>query len=205
MNIRILLIITSLLGLVVVLLNTVFKSSPDDLGLMYAEIQPLHAKPIQTEPSTTSPFKHDDYTITPLAEFDISARVLSKERYRFGREAELSPLDLALGWGRMSDPRILDNFSIRQSSRWYYWSTPEYPIPRREIETSSANMHLIPANESIENYLDDIDEGQNIRIRGQLVRVDADDGWRWVSSLTREDTGARACELIYVTDVYLSQ
>ena len=29
-------------------------------------------------------------------------------------------------------------------------------------------------------------------------RMRAPDGWRWRSSLTREDTGAGACELVWV-------
>mgnify|MGYP003398699190 CR=1 FL=1 len=41
-------------------------------------------------------------------------------------------------------------------------------------------------------------EGERIALSGQLVRVEGDDGFRWVSSLSREDTGAGACELIWV-------
>lgn len=39
------------------------------------------------------------FELTPLASFNIRARVLSTENYYFGREADLSPIDLALGWG----------------------------------------------------------------------------------------------------------
>ena len=31
-----------------------------------------------------------------------------------------------------------------------------------------------------------------------LIEVRGADGWRWRSSLTREDTGAGACELVWV-------
>jgi len=48
-----------------------------------------------------------EFRITPLAQFHIRAKVLSKENYYFGRESELSPVDLALGWGRMSDESVL--------------------------------------------------------------------------------------------------
>ena len=112
--------------------------------------------------------------------------------------AETPRLDLALGWGRMSDARVLADIDITQSGRWYRWRTDDFPIPRREIETHSANMHLIPANDRVEDELDDIDAGQIVELRGYLVGVEADDGWRWISSLSREDTGASACELVYV-------
>jgi hypothetical protein len=62
-------------------------------------------------------------------------------------------------------------------------------------------MHLIPANGAVENGLGKIRQGQIVRLRGYLVRVDASDGWHWASSLTRDDVGAGACELIWVEDV----
>ena len=59
-------------------------------------------------------------------------------------------------------------------------------------------MHLIPADEIVEDTLDDIRQGQIVDLKGYLVRADAADGWRWISSLSRNDTGARSCELVYV-------
>ena len=49
--------------------------------------------------------------------------------------------------------------------------------------------------------LDDVREGSIVELRGFLIEAQADDGWRWRSSLTRDDTGARACELVYVEQV----
>jgi hypothetical protein len=154
--------------------------------------------PVQQDPSSTDTFDLEGYRITPLAEFKIRAKVLSREDYSMGREADLSPVDLALGWGRMSDEQVLQHIEISQSGRWYRWRTDNFPIPRREIETHSANMHMIPADEFIEDMLDDTREGQIVEFSGLLVRADADDGWHWSSSLTRNDTGARACEVFYV-------
>lgn len=154
--------------------------------------------PVQQDPASTDTFDLEGYRITPLAEFKIRAKVLSREDYSMGREADLSPVDLALGWGRMSDEQVLQHIEISQSGRWYRWRTDNFPIPRREIETHSANMHMIPADEFIEDMLDDTREGQIVEFSGLLVRAAADDGWHWSSSLTRDDTGARACEVFYV-------
>lgn len=138
------------------------------------------------------------YEIEPLARFELEARVLGVERYRFDRGAELSPVDLALGWGRMSDTSVLDRITISQGGRYYYWSTPQYPIPRQEIEVSSANMHLVPANDIVARQLRDVRRGTVIRIGGYLIEARGKDGWRWRSSLTRADTGAGSCELVWV-------
>lgn len=141
----------------------------------------------------------DAYTVTELASFRIKAKVLGRKDYRFGRESELSPVDLALGWGRMSDESVLEQIRISQSGRFYRWRVESFPIPQREIETHSANMHLIPANAEVRRELEDVRQGEIVKIFGSLVNVkSADDGWRWTSSLTREDTGAGACELVLV-------
>ena len=144
-------------------------------------------------------FRFDEYTITEIAVFDIKAKVLSKKNYHFDREAELSPTDLALGWGNMSDERVLEKIKISQSGRFYRWRVDAFPIPRREIETHSANMHLIPANDSIKSKIGKVRKGDIINISGSLVNVKSNNGnWFWKSSKTRNDTGAGACELIFV-------
>ncbi|MCM8813550.1 MAG: hypothetical protein NC924_06415 [Candidatus Omnitrophica bacterium] len=138
------------------------------------------------------------YNLKLLASFDITAKVLSRRTYHGQRGDELSPLDLALGWGPMSDESILKDISISQYGRWYHWHVRQFPIPRREIEKHSANMHLIPATPELSRALQDIRTGQIVTLRGYLVEVTAPDGWRWRSSLSREDTGAHSCEVMYV-------
>ena len=147
----------------------------------------------------------DNYTLTKLATFDIEARVLGREDYRFDRGAELSPIDLAMGWGRMSDERVLSQINISQSGRFYYWRTDAFPIPRNEIETHSANMHLIPANDAVADTLEEVREGDVVQLSGSLVQASSPDGWVWRSSLTRNDTGAGACELILVEQATITQ
>lgn len=142
-----------------------------------------------------------DYQIEPLADFSLKARVLGAEHYRFGRESEISPVDLALGWGRMSDPTVLSRIDIRQSNRFYFWHVQEFPIPREEIERHSANMHMIPADASVARQLDRIRPGQVVTLQGYLVEIRAADGWHWRSSLSRDDTGNGACELVWVRSI----
>lgn len=146
----------------------------------------------------------DDYTINEVANFRIKAKVLAKENYYTGREADLSPTDLALGWGNMSDESILQTIEISQSRRFYYWHVNSFPIPRHEIETHSANMHLIPANDSVKSVIGKIRNGDIIELSGSLVNVISnDDDWQWKSSQTRNDTGKGACELIWVKSLQI--
>lgn len=160
-------------------------------------------EPVQSPPDgTKKPWVHEGMLFTALAEFDVRGRILGTERYRVDASAFLSPVDFALGWGRMSDTSVIEKLSISQYGRFYYYGwRGGPPIPPGEIVRSSSNMHLIPSTPSIRRALLRAKTGQVVRLQGQLVKVEGKDGWLWKSSLSRTDTGAGACEVIWVEDV----
>jgi len=160
--------------------------------------------PVQTHfNAPQSPITLKDATLHPLANFSLTARVLSRDDYRFDAGSDLSPTDLVFGWGRMSDSTVLRGIDISQSGRFYYWQTKAFPIPRREIETHSANMHMIPVDAEVAYQLERVRVGDVVSLDGMLVEADKANGWRWRSSLTRDDTGDGACELVYVQSLYI--
>lgn len=160
------------------------------------------AAPVQHDLTRGPLFMLNGIPTRALAEYTVSARVLSATRYRLGRSAALAPIDLALGWGRMTDPKVIDRLDIHQSGRWYFWRYQGAPpLPVDEIARSSANMHLIPADGAVAKALRSADRGQWITLRGYLVELAAEDGWHWRSSLRRDDTGDGSCELMYVQAV----
>jgi len=156
--------------------------------------------PIQHQITHVEPFNYKKFTITPLAKFSIEARILSRKRYYLGRAAKLVPVDLALGWRLMSDENNLKSIKITQSNRFYFWFVKKFPIPKQEIITHSANMHLIPANSDIRSKIKKARKGSLVKFSGYLVKVTCDDGWRWNSSMRREDAGNGACELVWVDE-----
>ncbi len=161
--------------------------------------QQVFADVPQQTSTSAAPFALQGYQVKPLAQFAVRARVLGREEYSFGREADLSPVDLALGWRRMAEPAVYEPLNITQGGRWYRYSWyGQPPIPQQEIIESSANMHMIPANDAVERVLRKARKGSFIRITGKLVEVTHPSGWRWASSLTRSDSGAHSCELVYV-------
>ncbi len=156
--------------------------------------------PVQ-ENLTAQPVKdYGKYTITGLAKFSMKGRVLSSERYWIDGGSAIVPVDLALGWGKMSDSAVLDQLKISQRGRFYFWKTKEsdYPIPKEEISASSANMHLIPATKGVDRLIKTARKGDIVEFSGYLARADGKDGFNWSSSLSRSDTGDGACELVYV-------
>jgi hypothetical protein len=158
----------------------------------------LPANPIQEPAEQARPWRKDEFVYTARARYALSARVLGTERYWLGREARISPIDFAVGWGPMSDNRVLSHIRITQGGRFYFWSSKEPPIPINEIATHSANMHLIPASDEIFDRMKSARVGDLVTMRGYLVSIATTDGWSWDSSLSRGDTGRGACELMWV-------
>lgn len=153
--------------------------------------------------SAFAPFRLGQAQISPLAGFSLQARVLHREDYHFGTEAHYSPTDLALGWGAMAAPGLADRLHVSQGGRWfrYRWDTPAPPLDLGVIMRSSSNMHMVPADDSVARALAAIRADDTVRIDGWLIRIDQDDGWHWQSSLSREDSGAGACELVLVCSI----
>ena len=160
--------------------------------------------PQQTNLSTGDKVQVGRWTLTVRAEYRVTARILARERYHFDALADLAPEDLALGWGPMSDNRILRAIEISQSNRFYYWRAQQSsPLPRDSIITHSANTHVIPQNKMIARQLSRLRPGQVVTLSGELVDGVRDDG-RWIkTSMVRDDTGAGACEVLLVSDVAL--
>lgn len=157
-------------------------------------------QPVQTD-TAAGPFTYRGvFDVRPLADFQIEARVLSRKRYRLDRAARLSPVDLALGWGPMSDDELLSYLRISQSGRWFHWRYRTLPVPRQEVEHNAANMHLIPADRRVDRAIKSARTGDIVRFQGYLVEVVGEDGFEWVSSLTRTDVGAGACEVVFVKE-----
>ena len=158
--------------------------------------------PRQTNLDGASNVAYGRWTLTPRAEYDITARILSREDYSFDRLSDLIPEDLALGWGAMSDNRVLHLFKITQGARFYGWRPlAELPIPREEVIEHSANTHVIPADSEVRSRLARLRVGQVVHLTGVLVDGVRDDRASFRTSLTRSDTGAGACEVLLVRSV----
>lgn len=174
------------------------------------ESRPLHPpdgilaadEPHQADPAGAALVHRGRWTLTPRASYDITARILGREDYHFDAIADLVPEDLALGWGAMSDNRVLAAFDISQAARFYSWRPrAALPIPRADVISHSANTHVIPADAVVGRELARLRVGQVVHLHGQLVDGVRDDGASVRTSLTRTDSGAGACEIMLVESV----
>lgn len=188
------------------------------LVILLAVYQWAQSRPIERRPGVLAPDEPvqatvdaaepidagHDYRVTPRARFSATVRVLARERYYLDALAPVAPVDLAVGWGPMSDSEVLAAFDISQSNRFYYWHADEMPLPRGEIESHSANWHIVPASAAVDRALRRVRVGEVVRIEGELVDVEGPDGGSARTSLRRDDTGAGACEIILAESLAIS-
>lgn len=146
----------------------------------------------------------DGHRLRTRAGFSITAKLLSKRRYRWDEMAAVVPWDFALAWGAMSDEALLAGTRLAQGDRRMFWHLYDVPLPLALIERASANVHLIPASTSVEEQLGEIPTGAVVTLRGELVDLFFPDGRVIPTSVSRHDRGDGACEILFVTDVVLA-
>ena len=189
-----------LIAFATTLLLAVFWDGPEP------RLPPGVLAPYEPDQDALDPQRHwqfKDSQVTALANFRVRARVLLTEHYWWGRDADVAPVDLTMGWRLMSNQEVLDGLHIYRGRRAYVWSPRDgrMPASEQDINTHSANMHLVPSTPELADRLRAINPGDLVDIHGYLIELKFPDGATWTSSLTRTDTGNGACELVWVNDL----
>jgi hypothetical protein len=157
--------------------------------------------PVQKPVSAVSLPKVEGWHLSAVAEYQLRARVLGTKRYHSGFGSDLVPVDVAVGWGKMSDQAVLDQFTLSMSNRFFFYAWDDAPaIPPDEIMRSAANNHIIAANDAVRKTIRSLIPGHIVTMRGYLVNATGPGGEAWYSSVRRDDTGNGACEVFYVTE-----
>lgn len=141
------------------------------------------------------------------AKYTIAGQLVSKKRYYRSLIDELSPYDFALTWGDL--PKHLDQIKFKQTSRFCLFQLKKNAtIPVAYVQDHMSNNHLIPATKNIRKAMRKAKKGDLILIEGHLVDVQASKKGRtyssWNSSVSRDDTGNGACEIIYVVSLRIN-
>jgi hypothetical protein len=143
-----------------------------------------------------------EWKITVRAEYRIAARILHRERYYLGWQSSFSPVDLALGWGELADPKADQWISWSQNMRWYFYRwNGEIPYSTDYILRHSANVHIVPADNNLKRAVLELARNDLVLLQGDLVDIDGRKGsstYWWHTSLTREDSGDGSCELLWL-------
>ncbi len=169
--------------------------------------------PIQTEVwgGETITFMKDgmEYELTPLYNYTISGLIVGKMDYRLFsiyKTSSAFPIDVCLIWGDNVKNGVFrkDGVKFSQDCRWC-WVEWERDVGFNVQELS--NNHLIINDRGVEKKAKAMMRGDQVTLKGKLVNVkfrprDGKQGWgSWNTSISREDTGAGACEVIYVEEI----
>jgi hypothetical protein len=149
-------------------------------------------------------FQRGEFTLRPRAEFHATVRILRREDYALDWIAPLVPTDFAVGWGAMSDSAVLDDIEFSQANRFYFWRTRTWPVSRQVIERHSANWHVIAGDDAVRATLDRLRAGSVVKLEGQLVDIEGRKAGM-VTSLSRNDTGPGACEILLASSARVVQ
>jgi hypothetical protein len=122
-------------------------------------------------------------------------------------QATFVPVDVALGWGRLGNPAADKWIEWWQEERWYYYQPRNSRFSKIYIREHSANVHPIPASETIAAALRQLKTNDMVIMDGLLVDVEAGYAGRtyqFHTSLTRLDEGDASCEIFYVERIVMN-
>lgn len=116
----------------------------------------------------------------PIAAIDITGRVLARRAYAPTPLEGPFALDLVLGWGPMSDNRVLDQLSVRQDARGFdIVAGPKLDLPVAKAYAAAMNLSLYSDTFQYMHALEAIRVGDVVRIVGWTTALRDAQGNKW--------------------------
>lgn len=170
--------------------------------------------PLQT-PTNAPPFVSrrggEKYLIEPVADYEITGLVVElhdsdswKDRVHALAKDFINTRDLCVVWGENLKNDVYRKVKFSHGEWTCYAQSSSSEVWRAFHMNQLSNNHVLPATEKISTELGKIEIGDQITLKGMLVNYErtAHPPGRH-TSITREDTGDGACEIIWVTDFQL--
>jgi hypothetical protein len=167
-------------------------------------------QPIYYQPPIRFTIHGYDYELTPVATYDISALLVSKINYKSFSIYEYEravPVDLVMIWGDNVKNEKYKEVQFYNDMGWGWWRS--YVDTGFNSNQFSNNHLVIGDRKNFERKASSLLVGDQVRIRGKLINMTihrsgsspAPEDPVWKSSLTRTDTAAGACEVIYPEEI----
>jgi hypothetical protein len=204
-----------LLGLVAVLLLVSYWQKNN-----YRSISDINSEiinnPSQEELADKSPIIFTKngyrYELTPLYKYKLEALVVHEMSYdvwySLSNYDTVFPKDVCAVWGRNIAEKIYRHPSLKFSQDYRFCNYRAGPGVNLDT-TAVSNTHLIANSDEIIRKIKKIKASDQVKIEGKLVNVKADfvggekkrfdfEKFTMNTSIVREDSGAGACEILYV-------
>ena len=168
----------------------------------------LFEEPKQTlidEPPFTFSYEGQNYTIEPVADYEISGLVVTHndisafdDIYHTSKSVDIK--DLCLVWGANIESGVYRKLE--------FWSEPwscnvrtnDLELFKQFRNNALSNTHLLVENRAAASVIRDIHIGDQVTLQGKLINYypAGSSNMRRSSSITREDEGNGACEVMLV-------
>jgi hypothetical protein len=166
------------------------------IGFLVALLTSCSSKPIITQ---------DDLIIEKLEPYTLEGIITGKKLYCLpwglgklpilkniesflGWNTEVMPVDIAVVTAPYNDPKVLEEFYTIMRDR-YAWMLPKHKDADRPPDEHVTNNHLLAPTEDINKKIRNLKVGQQVKIKGHLVRVTYPNGAQQTSSQSRTDQG----------------
>ncbi|MFH2137028.1 MAG: hypothetical protein ABII88_00780 [Candidatus Omnitrophota bacterium] len=171
----------------------------------------LYNSPNQTQTDAV-PFEviknNITYTITPLYNYELYGLVVSYFHtatwwniYHKNWKDFINKKDLCLIWADNITNKSYQKMKFSSTSFECHYSTKDLQAWRNFRGNCLSNNHLLSADESIGEKIMDVGKGDQIYLKGYLVKYShSGNTFERGSSTTRNDSGSGACETIFVKE-----
>ncbi len=135
--------------------------------------------------------------VQPMSSADLMGRVLASKQYPPKGFGEVTHTDLVLGWGPMSDNRVLDHLKITQAERGMdIVPDSAAPITLAAADDSSINLSVYSDYFDNSAALDAIRIGDVVRIVGWQMRARDASGTTWEGGSGHDRKGQRSAVIL---------
>lgn len=148
---------------------------------------------------TPKTFGATEVNLTARAKFAITAWVVATDDDFDDGYQDVVPRDVSLAWGPVGNPDILGSMRFHLARRYVSvrWDG-DMPLDSKTVMRHLANHHLIPSTPELAEYLAHVKEGDLLELDGYLVDIEKKGMPVMRTSLSRDDVGNGACEIVYV-------
>ncbi len=175
----------------------------------------LWRSPLQTkikQKNVRLTYEGHHYNLVPRFDYEINGLVVSRDDYTLMglSRGNLFHLDLCMIFGNNVKSRAYRHSGlsfVHHGNVCYATSRGGVPFDFKSL----SNTHLLAANEELRDRLEEVEVGDQVRLKGWLVDVSAvpvkspgsfiPSAIRLKTSTTRTDTGLGACEILYLRGI----
>ncbi len=168
--------------------------------------------PVQSADGLPEPFevsrKNVTYTVTPLADYELWGLVVSYHHSASFVDIShkqwndfLNIKDVCVIWGRNVETGVYKRMRFSNRDFTCYYRYPDQETGELFSESALSNNHLLPADPFVAETVLKARKGDQIHFKGWLVSYGIKGApYARRSSLSRNDRGNGACEVVYVTE-----